>query len=62
MNGKITSITFKQATKFKSNTDWERVRNNEPDMTDPDAPDFSGVMVKEVKKITKMAISDSKIA
>ena len=57
MHGKITSMTFEDAKKIKSETDWERIRNEEPDMTDPDAPDFSEIMAKEVKKMTRVAVA-----
>ena len=46
MPGKVKSLTFEQLKKIKSKTDWERVRNEEPDMTDPDVPDFSEIMTK----------------
>ena len=52
MFGDIRSMTFEQAKKLESKTDWERVRNEEPDITDPDAPDFSETMIKEIKKMT----------
>ena len=32
-------------------SDWARVRNEEPDMTDPDAPDFSQEMRAELKRL-----------
>ena len=51
MRGRQKSMTFKQVKKIKSKTDWKRVRKEEPDMTDPDAPDFSVIMAKEVKKM-----------
>ena len=53
MNGEITSMTFENAERITSKTDWERIRNEEPDMTDPDAPDFSEIMAKEVKKMAR---------
>ena len=50
-------MTFEQAKKIISKTDWERIRNEEPDMTDPDAPDFSEIMGKEINKMTRMGVS-----
>ena len=49
MRGKMKSMTFEQARKIKSLTDWKKVRREEPDMTDPDAPDFSGLLEKEIE-------------
>ena len=57
MHGKIASMTIENAEKLISETDWERVKNEEPDMTDPDAPDFSEVMAKEVEKKAKAVVA-----
>lgn len=32
-------------------SDWEWVRAHEPDLSDPDAPDFSGLMGAELKRL-----------
>lgn len=32
-------------------SDWAWVRTHEPDLTDPDAPDFSGLMRTELKRM-----------
>lgn len=32
-------------------SDWEWVRAHEPDLSDPDAPDFSGLMRVELKRL-----------
>lgn len=32
-------------------SDWAWVRSHEPDLTDPDAPDFSGLMRTELKRM-----------
>ena len=32
-------------------SDWAWVRTHEPDLTDPDAPDFSGLMDAELKRL-----------
>ena len=58
MRGKIQSMTFEQVNEIASKTDWERVRNEEPDMSDPDAPDFSETMRREVEKISFAEIPD----
>ena len=50
MRGEIKSMTFEQLKNIKSMTDWERVKHEEPDMTDPDAPDFSDNMAIEIEK------------
>ena len=49
MNGKIVSMTSEEMRKSPSATNWDRVRAQEPDMTDPDAPDFSNLMESTVK-------------
>jgi uncharacterized protein (DUF4415 family) len=51
MNGKVKTLTLEQVKKLKSGTDWDRVRNQEPDLTDPDAPDFSDLMVDKIKRL-----------
>ena len=63
MRGEIKSMTFEQVKQIRSETDWERVRNEEPDMTDPDAPDFSEIMANELRKMNNnIRMPDTKIA
>jgi uncharacterized protein (DUF4415 family) len=40
-----------QSAAGTTGSDWARVRSQEPDMTDPDAPDFSHEMRAELKRL-----------
>jgi uncharacterized protein (DUF4415 family) len=51
MNGKVKTLTLEQVKKLKSGTDWDRVRNQEPDITDPDAPNFSDLLAAKIKRL-----------
>jgi len=42
-------MTSEEMRQTPSATNWDKVRVQEPDMTDPDAPDFSGLMESAVK-------------
>ena len=50
MNGKIVSMTSEEMRQTPSATDWDKVRTQEPDMTDPDAPDLSNLMESAIKR------------
>ena len=46
-------MTFEEVQKLRSETHWDKLRNEEPDtldpesLPDPDAPDFSEIMGRE---------------
>ncbi len=52
---KSVSVTSKKlvarSAAGNSLSDWAWVRAHEPDLTDPDAPDFSGLMRAELKRL-----------
>ncbi len=52
---KSVSVTSKEhparPAAGESLSDWAWVRSHEPDLTDPDAPDFAGIMRAERKRL-----------
>ena len=48
-------MTFEEVQKLRSETHWDKLRNEEPDTIDPEALYFSEIMSKEGEKKAKIA-------
>ena len=55
MSGRIVSKTSEELRALtaagRTGSDWERARSHAPDLTDPDAPDASGAMRRELTRL-----------